>query len=291
MLTAFLLLLFTALCVLLSADRAWDNVTKPERNSLVFDGRHRGYGAFVLRREYDRRALFAFAGALGLVGGAVSVPRLFVSAPIAHVGRSTTEIIVDLADTYVAPPTPPAPPSPPKPPVAHSTTPIVPVERDVLVIPSDSAVRTTEPDPNKKDADPDDQRTGENNDHKGPDTDGDGSTGGNSGTPFGTRLNPTGMADVDVAPEFIGGMTALSRFVQDNIRFPEDEMTQQKAWVEFVVDADGSVVDVIAKGKAARSYAEAAEAVVRAMPRWKPARKRGEHVACRLVLPIDFRTK
>ncbi len=291
MLTTLLLLLFTALCVLLSADRAWDNVTKPERNSLVFDGRHRAYGAFVLRREYDRRAMFAFVGALGLVGGAVMLPRLFGHGSAIHVAKPTTEIIVDLSDTYVAPPTPPAPPQPPQPPTAHVTPPAGPVQRDIVVIPVDSTVTTTEPDPNKKDPDSIDQRTGDDSGRKGPDTGGDKPTGGDTGTPFGTRLNPTGMADVDVVPEFIGGMDALRRFVQDHIRFPEDDVTAQKEWVEFVVDADGSVVDVTAKGKAAKAYAEAAEAVVRAMPKWKPARKQGAKVACRLVLPIDFRTK
>ena len=43
MITAAALLLFTLLCAYLSGDREWANVTKAERNDLVFDGRHRGY--------------------------------------------------------------------------------------------------------------------------------------------------------------------------------------------------------------------------------------------------------
>lgn len=284
--TIVLLLLFTTLCILLSADHAWDNVTKPERNDLVFDGRHRAYGAFVLRREYDRRALLAFVGALGVVGGAVTLPALLRSTPTIHVAPPRA-IDVDLTDTYTAPPTAPQPLPQPKP-VTHASPAPAPTPHDVVVVPTDSVKAVIDPDPKPHDPGPTDPAPSGGGGPKGPDP---GPSRGTTGSPLGSRENPTGLADVDVAPEFQGGMARMVGFVQDHIRFPEDETTAQKEWVEFIVDVDGSVVEVHAKGKAAVAYSQAAEAVVRAMPKWKPARKRGENVACRLVLPIDFRTK
>mgnify|MGYP000873798047 CR=1 FL=1 len=285
MITTVLLLLFTVLCILLSADRAWDNVTKPERNDLVFDGRHRSYGAFVLRREYDRRALLAFVGALGLVGGAIPLPALLRSTPSIHVAPPTRTIDIDLTDTYTVPP--PAPQPAPKPLLRAAPAP-APAPHDVVVIPTDSVKTAPDPDPKMPDPGPTGPAPSVGSGPKGPDP---GPSGGSTGSPLGSRDNPTGLADVDVAPEFVGGMDAMVRFVQDHIRFPEDEAIAQKEYVEFIVDADGSVIEVRAKGRAAVAYGKAAEAVVRAMPKWKPARKRGELVACRLVLPIDFRTK
>ena len=76
MFTVALLVLFTILCLLLSGDGAWDNVTKPSRNELVFEGRPKDYGAFVLRREYSRRFILAFSGALTMVSLAVIVPKV-----------------------------------------------------------------------------------------------------------------------------------------------------------------------------------------------------------------------
>ncbi len=84
MLIAAALLLFTLLCIALSDDRAWDNVTRSARNSLVFDGRHREYGAFELRREYDRRFVLALFLGIGVLGVGVGIARLFASEGLVH---------------------------------------------------------------------------------------------------------------------------------------------------------------------------------------------------------------
>jgi hypothetical protein len=80
-------------------------------------------------------------------------------------------------------------------------------------------------------------------------------------------------------------------FVQRNIQFPEYDGGKQKVYVEFIVDTEGNVLSVIARGKNQQAYAEAAENVVKRMPAWTPALRKGKKVACRLVLPISFETK
>lgn len=285
MITALLLLLFTALCAVLSADHAWDNVTKPERNELVFDGRHRGYGAFVLRREYDRRFLLAFAGAAGLVGSALLIPQLLTTSGAGRLVVAPKVVDVTLADQPID-----IPKASTQPKVQHTaklTAPIPPARHtETIVTIIDSTVVD---DHHKPDTHSDPGTTDPGNAHDsakpGP------TEGGDKGSLLGTSKEPVDMAGVDSLPEFIGGMGAMTRFVQDHIRFPEDDPTTQKEWIEFVVDVDGSVMAVRAKGRAQKAFSQAAEQVVKAMPKWKPAMRKGEKVACRLVLPIDFRTK
>lgn len=285
MITTVLLLLFTVLCALLSADHAWDNVTKPERNALVFDGRHRGYGAFMLRREYDRRFLLAFAGAAGLVGGALLLPQLLITSGSAHLLAAPKVVDVTLADQPIDIPKASAQPK-----VQHVAKPPAPIpparHTETIVTVIDSAVVD---DHKKPDAHSDPGTTGP--DHAGGGAKPGPTDGGDKGSLLGTWKEPIDMAGVDSLPEFIGGMGAMTRFVQDHIRFPEDDPTTQKEWIEFVVDVDGSVMAVRAKGRAQKAFSQAAEQVVKSMPKWKPAMRKGEKVACRLVLPIDFRTK
>ncbi|MFT3884556.1 MAG: energy transducer TonB [Flavobacteriales bacterium] len=288
MLTATALALFTLLCITLSDDLAWDNVTRSTRNELVFHERHRGYGAFVLRRDYDRRFLFALLLALGLLGGLVGASYLFAPQGITVV---PPHHVVDweLDQVYDAPLDAPAPkrtsapaPSTPTPPDAGRDP--GPVEAGAAV---DSIKADTPPQvdtaafgdgTNKGPAGP--------GSDPGPDDGGTGD-GSSSGSIGGTRE----IAEVDVQPEFPGGHARMMEYVQRHIRFPESDGRKQKVHVQFVVDTDGHVLDVTAKGGAPRAYAVAAEDVVKGMPAWVPAMRKGYKVACRLVLPISFETK
>lgn len=290
MITLLVLLAFTVLCLVLSGDRAWDNVTMPGRNDLVFEGRNRSYGAFVLRREYDRRFLFAFVGAVVLLGSAVLVPtawvRLFGHASIGVVPRGGEIVVemevppIELPKAAPAKATAPAPPAPaPAPQPSPAAIPLV-----VDSLPADPAPG---PDPQPDPGPPMPGPSG------GPtDPGGDPGTGGSPlGSELGTSTNPVSAADVDSMPEFVGGYGAMVRYVQDHIRFPEDDPGAQKEFVQFVVDTDGTVMQVKAKGRASKAHGAAAERVVAGMPKWKPAVRKGKRVACVLVLPIEFRTK
>ncbi|MBL0044176.1 MAG: energy transducer TonB [Flavobacteriales bacterium] len=294
MFTAALLLLFTMLCILLSGDGAWDNMTQPKRNELVFEGRHRGYGAFVLRRDYDRRFILAFAGAVGVMGLAVTVPKAMalmgLGVNATPVKTSFKEIIVilkedifdvpkadDVKPKAVEPPTPQPKPSPQPQPAGG------------LVVSTDDTLATTEP-VLKTDTATFTPTVKGPTGPVGPKSNDTG--GGKPGMELGTKGNPAAASDVDSLPEFIGGHLAMQQFIQGHVHFPDiEDGAAQKAFVEFVVDTDGSITRVKSKGRAPKEFGIAAETVVKGMPKWKPAVRKGERVACILVLPIDFRTK
>lgn len=292
MLTVALLSALFLLCFLLNAHGAWDNETKPERNALVFDGRNRAYGAFVLRREYDRRFILAFGGALGLFAGAVALPKVLASFGLfEHAIQALppdTGIDVKLDEIFNVPKAPePSAPVQSRPVVPPTPTPqpdpggpAEPVDSVVVHAPVDTTTATGPVDPGPAPGPP----------GGGP---APGGTPGTTGSKLGTVEAPYTEAELKKVPRFPGGYEAMVRFIQNNIHFPDDmDGSRQKEWVEFIIDESGSVVRVRSKGRARKQFSDAAERVVRIMPKWEAGElENGQKAACLLVLPIDFQTR
>ena len=98
---------------------------------------------------------------------------------------------------------------------------------------------------------------------------------------------------VEVQPEFPGGMKEMMKFIQNSLKYPEAAKAagvEGKAFVQFVVKADGSIenVEIMHSSGDASLDAEALR-VVRAMPKWKPAMNKGEAVNVKFVLPIVYK--
>ena len=98
---------------------------------------------------------------------------------------------------------------------------------------------------------------------------------------------------VEVQPEFPGGMKEMMKFIQYNLKYPESAKaagTEGKAFVQFVVKADGSIENVeIMHSSGDVSLDAEALRVVKAMPKWRPAMNKGEAVNVKFVLPIVYK--
>ena len=94
-------------------------------------------------------------------------------------------------------------------------------------------------------------------------------------------------------PEYPGGERALSKFVEDNIAYPQDAMdenTEGTVNVSFVVDEKGKVMNPVATGKmAGHGLDQEAVKVIKQMPAWKPGMVKGKPVKTRLLLPVTFK--
>jgi protein TonB len=94
-------------------------------------------------------------------------------------------------------------------------------------------------------------------------------------------------------PEYPGGETALSKFVEENISYPQnavDDNTEGTVTVSFVVDEKGKVMNPLVTGKSAgHGLDEEAIKVVKQMPAWKPGMVKGKPVKTRLSLPVTFK--
>lgn len=127
------------------------------------------------------------------------------------------------------------------------------------------------------------------------------------------------LAGLDHAPQYPGGIPELIKFLSNNIQYPveaEHYGVEGRVMVNFVVDKDGTVSDMkVAKtelknrlsDKKFKKYSdidkyamrekgegqlkEEALRVVRKMPNWEPALRRGEKVRVKYSLPITFKLK
>ena len=97
---------------------------------------------------------------------------------------------------------------------------------------------------------------------------------------------------VEKQPEFPGGMTALMKYLRDNIRYPDEARKQNKqgrCFVSFVVETDGSISDITIKKSAGdEALDKEAMRVVSTMPKWKPGTQGGETVRVQFTLPISY---
>ena len=98
---------------------------------------------------------------------------------------------------------------------------------------------------------------------------------------------------VEEKPDFAdGGMMGLMRYLRDNMKYPtvaQETGTEGRVTVQFVVNKDGSIVDVkVAKGIDPYLDKEAVR-VISSMPKWKPGKQRGVPVRCKFTVPVTFK--
>jgi protein TonB len=99
---------------------------------------------------------------------------------------------------------------------------------------------------------------------------------------------------VEEQPEFPGGEEALMNYLASNLRYPEQAKEldiQGTVIIEFVVETDGSVTNVVVKRGIGGGCDEEAVRVVKSMPKWKPGKQRGKPVRARYNLPVRFQLK
>ena len=98
--------------------------------------------------------------------------------------------------------------------------------------------------------------------------------------------------EVEVSPEFAGGMDALYQYLAENIQYPEQakaDGVEGRVMVGFVVEKDGSITDAEVLRGIGGGCDEEALRVVNAMPNWTPGKQNGEAVRTRFNLPVVFK--
>ncbi|HTE00739.1 MAG TPA: TonB family protein [Mucilaginibacter sp.] len=92
-------------------------------------------------------------------------------------------------------------------------------------------------------------------------------------------------------PLFPGGLTAFSKFVTNNLQYPEVAKLiglTGKVYVSFAIDKDGSVTDVKPIKCMGAGCESEAERVVSMSPKWSPGFLKGEPVKVKFVVPVSF---
>lgn len=97
---------------------------------------------------------------------------------------------------------------------------------------------------------------------------------------------------VEQNAQFPGGDEACYKWLGEHIKYPaicQEQGIQGRVFVSFVVNKDGSIVDVKVMRSPDDNLSKEAERVVKQMPKWKPARQGNKTVRSRFNLPVMFR--
>lgn len=97
---------------------------------------------------------------------------------------------------------------------------------------------------------------------------------------------------VEKKAAFPGGQAELNKYLSKAINYPEeasDNGISGRVIVSFVVNTNGSIVDVEVLRGVHPALDKEAMRVVKAMPAWTPASNQGKKVRSKFTLPINFK--
>lgn len=266
---------------------------------LVFEGRNKEYGAYELRKQYNRRLTIALTStALGLLlifltSFLISVVNDNAKGQV-QVQEVKLEDIVQEEKNEPPPPPPPKPPEPPKVEMAKFTPPKVVKDEEVKEEEKPPEVEKLE-----------DTKIGTSNQEGikdegivAPPVD----QGGVVEAPKADDEDKI-FQKVEIDAEFPGGTSAWFKYVQREIERNIDELQDDgksgTVVVLFIVDKEGGVSDVrampcseagVAKCLGAGSkLAEVAVNAIKKGPKWKPAVQNGRNVKAYRRQPVTFK--
>jgi protein TonB len=263
----------------------WNNVQSADRNEIVFADRNQAYGAYDIRKKYDRTImliLFSMIAAIGLGLGVKFVLGL-------KGDEIAKEPVLDMTTIDLTPPPadknePPPPPPPPPPPVMETVKFVPPVIKD-------DAVETDPPPPQDKLAETNVSTVTQEGD-------GDAVVVPSEGNGNGVieEKAPEIFTVVEEMPEFPGGAMEMMKYIQKNIQYPQmakEAGLSGKCFLKFVVNGSGNITDVqVLKGVPGCGECDReAIRVVKSMPNWKAGKQNGRSVSVFFNLPINFQLR
>lgn len=262
---------------------------EPTLDDMVFEYRHRQYGAYEIRKAYPKNLQKALFWGIFIFGGLISAPLIFAKFnPKTSIKYSAEHTLQDYTPPIEEEPLIVEPPKPePK-----KTEPIETVKftPDILIV--DNTEVDSEPIPDQKTLEtavigtvnidgrtPDDLITPP--EIKNPDV-----------AIIELPEDETEYVTVEQNPEFIGGMKAFGKYLAENMRYPNTAVRagiQGRVFVVFVVNKDGDITEAkLVKGIGFGCDEEALR-VVNQMPKWNAGKQNGKAVRVRFTLPIVFR--
>jgi protein TonB len=248
-------------------------------DEIVFEHRNKEYGAYELRKRYNKHMNTAFIIAISVFVISVSIPAIMdfldTLAPIeADTNVELTLVDAPPLDKDVPPPPPPPDPPPPVQETIKFTPPVVteePIDEKDIPPPQDE-IKVQVGTETK-------EGTG---DIELP-TEGDGKEE--------VEAPQQIFTIVEQMPEFPGGEEELFKYLGKNIKYPsmarENGITGT-VYVTFVVEGNGEISDVKKLRGIGGGCDEEAMRVVKAMPSWKAGKQNGKSVRVQYNLPIKF---
>ncbi|MES2776628.1 MAG: energy transducer TonB [Bacteroidota bacterium] len=260
---------------------------------ILFEGKNKSYGAYELRRQYDKRMKKAIAGTFILIA-LVGFTYMLASGNTSNVVMADADEPTQLTQVEM---TKPKPPEPEKPKQTQAARPNVATVNPSapLIVPDEVLPETKMPDRAQIDTSAigDVTKAGEaTNTNTGVSQDAP-STGGGTGPGViasvpETPPGPLRMDQVDQLPEFPGGKEALVRYMVNNLSSELEPGVKYVVRAMFIIDEEGNVSDAQILFSDDQGLNSQVLKAIKRMKRWKPGVQNGQSVAVRFVMPVTF---
>jgi periplasmic protein TonB len=264
----------------------------PDFDDIIFENRNKEYGAYLLRKRYNRVVVTSII--LAVLFGSISVLIPYLCTPEQKSKEVYSSLFVTMEN--LKPPGPSGiPEMPPPPSVPRLKSSRLWATEDAYVAPKvvDSIPPLEKPVTIKSDSTG--LASGDNGDINGSDNGSDNGTGDYSGGIEGGTGGGGGdgiYSAVDIMPTFKGGdINKFREWVQKKTKYPEVATIngiQGKVYITFIVENDGTVSNVkVEKGVDPLIDNEAVKAV-KSSPKWSPGKLRGMTVRVSYIIMLDF---
>ena len=265
---------------------------------ILFEGRNKEYGAYDLRKTYNKRmtvsitvmlsVLCLFSLGFVFAGGKKQIAKEIYIGEDPH--------LTEVKPAQPVEPPPPAAIKPPPPPPPQDLN-IKTLKNTAYDIVHDEEVPENERPPETTELET--ARISDFNSNGGQGDDGTviappGDINGTTGVTAITREKEDEdgiILKVEIESEYPGGMSAWQRFLNRNLRYPQEAIDQNVegfVTVQFIVDKEGNVSDVEAVSGPAELRVEAVR-VIKKSGKWTPAIQNGRKVKSYKKQPIGFR--
>ena len=252
-----------------------EKVIAPPMDEIVFERRNKLYGAYDLRKVYNKHVTRSLLIAIAILIAGVAYP--LISSYYAKARAGYVEKTAGAEFLNAPPPKEDAPPPPPPPPPAaleqkvKFVAPIVTTEEveetqdifnqdDLSAKPIEAVAVEEEVAVVKEEV-------------------------------IEVEEKKPIFTIVEEMPSFPGGDEPRVKFLRDNIVYPQmakENNIQGTVYVSFVVDSKGKVTDVRLLRGIGGGCDEEAIRVVKLMPPWNPGKQNGKSVRVQFNMPIRF---
>jgi periplasmic protein TonB len=254
---------------------------------IIFDGRNKDYGAYDLRKTYNKRIRNSLFVMVGLVLALVAA---YLINNYQGAGKKAAVVVQDvqledIKEEKKNEPPPPPPPKvePPKVEMAKFTPPKIVKDEEVKEEEKPPEVEKLE-----------DTKIGNANQEGIKDDNITAPPADNKGVVEAPKDNTDydkTFTKVEIESDYPGGTAAWQRYLQKNLQYPEEAQNneiQGQVVVKFIVDKEGKVSEVEAIS-GPNELREEAMRVIRKSGSWTPAVQNGRKVKSYKSQPINFR--
>lgn len=250
-----------------------------QMDEIVFEHRNKMYGAYILRKMYNKQLTRALVLSAIILAALLAYP-VVSSYKNSTKGRTPVDIGGIVFDPAETPPIETPVPPPPPPPTTEL------VKKIKFVAPY---VVEGEVGDNTFSLNPDEFNTN------------------NEGTPVVLDEIPESVKKQDPIeideqkepeifvqemPSFRGGDSERQKFLSDHIIYPQlaaENGIQGTVYIQFVVDTKGNITDVKVLRGIGGGCDEEAVRVTKLMPEWNPGRQNGRNVRVRYNMSVSFK--